>query len=112
MTKIIDLDKLATKQDKAVKLGGVEHYMKNLTVQDYVLQMKASSEINKMMENGEDNVESAERIMELTIEALSKLFPTITIEQFNQFTMEQLTAIRELAEDFAAEEAPAPEAGE
>lgn len=108
MTKIINLDQLATKRDKVVVLGGEEHVMKTLTVKDYVQQMKASSQISELVKE-EDSIESAERIMELTIEALMKVFPTITKDQFESLNMDQLTAIRELAEDFATEDAPTPE---
>lgn len=108
MTKIINLDQLATKRDKVVVLGGEEHVMKTLTVKDYVQQMKASSQISELVKQ-EDSIESAERIMELTIEALMKVFPTITKDQFEGLNMDQLTAIRELAEDYAGEDAPPPE---
>lgn len=107
MTKIVNLDKLATKRDKVVVLGGVEHPMKNLTVQDYVQQMKATQEIQNMVE--EDNgIETTEKIMNLTIQALMFLFPTITKEQFESLNMDQLSAIRQLADEYTGEDAPEP----
>jgi GTPase Era involved in 16S rRNA processing len=109
MTKIVNLDKLATKRDKVVVLGGVEHVMTTLTVKDYIQQMKASSQISELINASDDSVDSAEKIMQLTIEALMKLFPTITHDEFESLNMDQLTAIRELAEDAAHEEAPAAE---
>lgn len=112
MTKIVNLDQLVTKRDKVVVLNGKEHEMKTLTVKDYVLQMKAASQINEMVKAGDESIESAERVIELTVEALMKVFPTITKDEFEALNMEQLTAIRGLAEDFAAEDAPEPEAGE
>lgn len=113
MTKILNLDKIETKRDKVIILGGVEHVMKALTVKDYINQMKASAELNTLALH-EDNLEDAERVMDLTIDALVKLFPTITREQFEALTMEQLTAIRELAEHQAEEqlEEAAPEGEE
>lgn len=112
MTKIINLDQLATKRDKVVVLGGVEHVMATLTVKDYIQQMKASSEIENLISADEPSMDGIEKVMELTIAALMKLFPTITKDQFELMTMDQLTAIRELAEDFVQEEAPEPEVGE
>lgn len=109
MTKIVNLDSLSTKRDKVVVLGGVEHVMKTLTVKDYVEQMKASGKITDLLNEEETSIESAEKVMDLTIQALMKLFPTITLEQFESLTMDQLTAIRELAEDQAADEAPKAE---
>lgn len=108
MTKIVNLDQLATKRDKVVVLGGVEHVMKTLTVKEYVQQMKASGEIQDLMSD-ENSIEGVERIMEITIEALMKVFPTITKDEFEALNMDQLTAIRELSEDFAKEDAPEPE---
>lgn len=112
MTKIINLDQLATKRDKVVVLGGVEHVMKTLTVKDYVQQMKASGQISEILKGDDTSLENTEVVMNLTIEALMKLFPTITKDQFESLNMDQLTAIRELSEDYAAEDAPEPEAGE
>lgn len=104
MTKVVNLDKIQTKKDKVVILDGVEHVMKTLTVKEYILQLKKGTEINTLMSAGDDDVASAERILELSIEALMKVFPTITKEQFDNFNIEQLTAIRELVEDTGAEE--------
>lgn len=112
MTKIVNLDKLATKRDKVVVLGGVEHVMTTLTVKDYIQQMKASSKISELVNSEEESIDHAEKIMELTIEALTKLFPTISKEQFESMNMDQLTAIRELAEDYTQDDAPEPEPGE
>lgn len=106
MTKIVNLDQLSTKRDKVVVLGGEEHVMATLTVKDYIEQMKSTKEIDTLMNEGEESLEGAEKIMEITIKALMKLFPTITKEQFEALNMDQLTAIRELAEDFAEEDAP------
>jgi hypothetical protein len=48
MTKIINLDQLETRKDKAVILKGKEHIMKTLTVKDYILQLKTQQEIEKL----------------------------------------------------------------
>jgi hypothetical protein len=109
MTRIVNLDQLETKRDKVVVLGGVEHVMKTLTVKDYIHQLKAQAEIEKLATSEEATIESADRLIEVTIDALVQLFPTITREQFEALTMEQLNAIRGLAEDQAEEEGPEAE---
>jgi hypothetical protein len=97
MTKILNLDKIETKRDKVVILEGVEHVMSTLTVKEYVNQMKKGVEIERLMED--ETALSAERVLELSIDALAKVFPTITKEQFENLNIEQLTAIRALVED-------------
>lgn len=109
MTKIINLDQLQTKRDKVVILGGVEHVMATLTVKDYINQLKAQTEIEKLTANVEEDAQSADRIIELTIEALMKLFPTITKDQFESLNVDQLHAVRQLADAYTAEDAPEAE---
>jgi hypothetical protein len=106
MTKIINLDQLETKRDKVVILGGVEHVMKTLTVKDYIYQLKAGTEIEKLANNGEPTPETADRMIELTVDALATLFPTIRRDQLEALNMDQLNAMRQLAEDYSAEDAP------
>lgn len=107
MTKILNLDQLVTKREKVVVLGGVEHVMATLTVKDYIQQMKTGAEINKIMQDTDGDLEmNAEKAMTLTIEGLMKMFPTITKEQFESLNMDQLTALRELSEDYASDDAP------
>lgn len=109
MTKIINLDQLETRKDKAVILGGVEHIMKTLTVKDYVLQLKSQQEIEKLTSSDEASIDTADRLIELTVEALHQLFPTINKDQLYTLNMDQLNAMRGLAEDYTNEEAPEPE---
>jgi hypothetical protein len=109
MTKIVNLDQLETKRDKVVVLGGVEHVMQTLTVKDYIQQLKNGAEIEKLAE-GDTTPETADRIVELTIDALNKLFPTISRDQLEALNMDQLNAMRGLAEDIASEDAPEAEA--
>lgn len=113
MTKIINLDQLETKKDRSVILGGEEHFMATLTVKDYILQLKKQSEIEKLASNEEVDLDAADRMMELTIDALNALFPTIKREQLEALNMEQINAMRELAEGHVKEDAPeAEETGE
>jgi hypothetical protein len=109
MTKVINLDQLETKKDKAVILKGVEHIMKTLTVKDYILQLKTQQEIEKLSTAEEQTVETADKLIELTVDALSQMFPTIAREDLLSLNMDQLNAMRALAEGYAEEEAPEAE---
>lgn len=109
MTKIINLDQLETKQDRGVKLGGEVHYMKTLTVKEYIAQLKNQKELEKLANDGAETPEAADRIMELTVDALSELFPTIKREQLEGLNLDQLNAMRGLADAYAAEDAPEAE---
>lgn len=107
MTKVINLDQLETKKDKAVKLKGVEHVMKTLTVKDYIHQLKTQRELEKLSTQVDENdADTADKILELTINALSELFPTIPREQLEGLNMQQIDAMRALAEEFVADDAP------
>jgi hypothetical protein len=102
--KIVNLDKVQTRRDVAIVLDGVEHVMKSPTVKDYIDQMKRAEEIGKLQQD--ETLDSASRMMELTIDTLMKSFPTVTKEQFESLTIEQLEALRTLTEDASTEEAP------
>jgi hypothetical protein len=109
--KIVNLDNITTKRDKIIVLGGVEHVMHTPTVQDYIEQMKQAEEINRVSHSAEaEGIEGASQILNLTIATLLKSFPTLTDAQLRKLTMDQLNAIRMLADDAVEEEAP--QAGE
>lgn len=102
MTKIVNLDKLDTRKEKIVILNGKEHIMRSLTVREYIAQMKASEEISKLSD--ESDLSAASRIFEITVEALHKVFPTIPLDELENLSMDQLTALKDLADDNATEE--------
>lgn len=110
MTKIINLDDLETRKDRVVILKGVEHVMKTLTVKDYVQQLKKQAEIEKLSAEPEQTVETADRLIELTVDALASVFPTIPRDQLEGLNMDQLNAMRALADGYTNEDAPEPEA--
>jgi hypothetical protein len=113
MTKVINLDQLETRKDKAVILKGKEHVMKTLTVKDYILQLKTQQEIEKLSVKAasvEADVDTADKLIELTVDALSQLFPSIDRDDLLALNMTQLNALRGLADSYTEEEAPEPEA--
>lgn len=102
MTQIVNLDKIETKREKIVILNGKEHFMRTLSVRDYIDQMKRSEQIEKLTVEADAN--SASKVLELTIEALDKLFPTIGMDALKELTFEQITMLRRLADANSAEE--------
>jgi hypothetical protein len=106
--KVVNLDQIVTNKERAIILGGVEHVMHTPTVEDYIEQMKRAEKIEKL--GGESELDTASKMLELTIETLLKSFPTVTEEQFRKLTMAQLSAIRMLAEDASSEDAGEGEA--
>jgi hypothetical protein len=107
--KILNLDKIVSKRDTVIILDGVEHAMHVPTVKDYVDQMRKAEEITAA--GSMDNPDTAVRMFDLTIETLMKSFPTIKREQFESLTLDQLTSIRELAEDATSNEMDSEEGG-
>ena len=109
--KIVNLNKITTRRDKVLVLDGVEHVMRTPTVKDYIEQMKQAEQISALSEV--PTIESATKLLELTIDTLRKSFPTITEDQFYALDMDQLNAIRMLAEDASNEDISGePEPGE
>lgn len=102
MTKVLNLDKIETKRDKVVILNGKEHVMKTLTVKEYIESMKSAEKIDKLASKAD--ISNASQILELTLDALNKFFPTIKRTELEQLSYEQLTAIRQLAEDIGNSE--------
>lgn len=106
--KVVNLDKIVTKKERVIILGGVEHVMHMPTVQDYIDQMKSAEEIQALSANS-SQIDTASKMLELTIQTLRKSFPSITEEQFRSLNMDQLSALRMLAEDASAEDAASSE---
>jgi hypothetical protein len=102
--KVLNLDKIVTRKDVVIVLDGAEHIMKSPTVKDYIDQIKKAEEITKLSEI--ESIESASKVLDLTIETLMKSFPTIKREQLENLSMEQLEAIRELVESSSNDDAP------
>jgi hypothetical protein len=100
--RVVNLDKLTTRKDKVIILNGVEHVMRTPTVADYIDQMKKAEEISAIAEM--PTIETATKMLELTIATLRTSFPTVTAEQFAALDMDQLNAIRELAESAAGDD--------
>lgn len=97
MTKILNLDKIVTKNDKVIELNGKEHVMKTFTVKEYIYHMREAQALIKTGEN--DMVDTIENGFEATIKILCNAFPTIKKEEFEALTVGQLDAIMAFIED-------------
>lgn len=104
--KVVNLDKVVTKNERIIILNGKEHRMHSPTVQDYIEQMKSADELAALAQVEDADIDTARKVLELTIKTLMKSFPTITEEEFRNLSMEQLEALRALSEDASSEEAP------
>lgn len=103
MTKILNLDKIVTKNDKVITLNGKDHAMKVFTVKEYIFHMREAQQLVKAnMEN--DVVEQIGSSFDATIKILLKAFPTVKVEEFENLTIEQLNNIMEFIEESNSEE--------
>lgn len=100
MTKIINLDALETKREKAIILNGKEHVMKTFTVKEYIYHMRQAEKLTKLEEG---SLETLSAGIDATIDILAAAFPTIKREELEVLTMEQLEAIRSLVDDINEE---------
>ena len=81
-TQFLDLDALLPAVEVTVKLGGVNHKLKQLSVQDFVANTADQQKL------GEAASLSAE--VETVVRMLHRAFPTITIEAFNKLELAKL----------------------
>ncbi|WP_342234652.1 hypothetical protein [Inquilinus sp. OTU3971] len=94
----LDLDEVPTATpEKVLKLKGVSHPMKVLTVGEFIDQAKLTREIKK----------DAAGTFEFLVEAVATSFPSLGVEGARKLTMPQLNAIlgfvRDGDDDGAAE---------
>jgi len=108
--QVVNLDKIVTRKDKVIILDGVEHVMRTPTVKDYIVQMKKAEQIQTLSET--PSIESATKLLEITIETLMLSFPTIPQDTFESLNMDQLNALRALAEGELEAEATGGAEGE
>jgi hypothetical protein len=97
VTDILNLDELATGTEKVLKLKGKEHALKVLSVRDFIKNAKQSIELAKT----DDAVVHLESLVEL----VKELFPSLTDEDLNDLSMNQLNAILEFARPKAERQA-------
>jgi hypothetical protein len=89
-TKVLDLDELETgTPEKVLKLKGKEHPLKPLSVRDFIDQSK---EAKKLINETDASVH-----VEHLVKLVKGVFPTLTDEDLNDLSMEQLNKILDFA---------------
>lgn len=85
MTKVLNLDEVETKLEKAIKFGGKEYVMSPLSVGDYVAQLKELQAI--------DQEKDPAQVFEKMIASVVRAFPTMKEAQARKMTLSQLEAL-------------------
>lgn len=85
--KLLDLDQFVP-DVKTIKLGGVSHAMKEITVAEYIAKTKALKEAKTTDDSVADQIEQ-------TVQMITEGFPTIPVETLKAMSLQMLTAILE-----------------
>lgn len=101
MTKILNLDALETKREKAIILNGKEHVMKTFTVKEYIYHMREAEKLATLPQESLDTLAAG---VDATISILLNAFPTVERPELEALNMVQLDAIRELIDTVAEAE--------
>lgn len=107
MTKFLDLDAISSPVDFTIKFKGVEHPVKETTVEDFI-------ETQRLIDSHPMTGTIAGEL-ELMIKLIKRVVPTIPEEELRGLTFTQLSAIRDFvltANGEKAETAPAGEGAE
>src|SRR6202007_1538614 len=89
-TSFLDLDSIVP-PEVVVKLGGKEHKLSPITVEDFIANTKAIQDYAK----GEQNLEGE---LELIIDMLLRAFPTMDREMLKKLSQPQLDALGAFAQ--------------
>ena len=104
MTKYLDLDALVA-DEISIRLNGVDHKFKEMTVEDFVWAQKKSEEADKT------KVES-DQVMWM-IQIVQRSFPSVTTESLMQLPMAKLMALMEFVMSLASKkDEPATQDGD
>lgn len=89
--KFIDLDAIVP-DEVVVKLGGIEHKLVPLSVEDFINNTKD-------VEKYASEVISTEAEIEMVSKMLMRAFPTMTVEMLRKLTLPQLQTLVQFAQD-------------
>jgi hypothetical protein len=101
----IDLDTVSPAMVE-IGLDGKTHAMKQLSLKDFIENMRILSDIEKRRADGKP-VDPLEEI-EIVAKMLVRSFPTISEERLMQLTLPQLTKLREIVEKASEASADSP----
>jgi len=94
MSKILNLDEVSSKEERVLKIKGVEYEMSTMSVQDFI---DMSRKEERLVELGEDAPISEQFVLYMDI--VGSFFPTIPEDVLKSFTLEQLMAILDFARE-------------
>lgn len=97
--KLLDLDAIAPKEEIKIRLNGVIHVMKEMTVEDFVWATKETQE----REEGGDTPENMAASVDSMIEVLCRQFPTATAEEFRALNFQKLNKLLRFTQSLAEE---------
>jgi hypothetical protein len=100
----LDLDAVVPNSDVTVKLGGIEHKLVPITLEDFVRNTKAVQDMGTLVD--------AEAEMNVVRDMLSRAFPTMTVQITNKLTLIQLNTLLEFAMKHNGAKTVEKEAGE
>src|SRR5665213_4517497 len=87
--RYLDLDAILPDNDVVVRLGGVEHKLVPISLEDFVKNTKAVQNMNASVDPTDE--------MALVCDMLFRAFPTMTPEIANKLTLIQLNALMDFA---------------
>lgn len=93
MAKILDLDELET-PEFALKLGGKEHVMNELTVEDFIQNTRELAKLRESTDEAEH--------FEAYVRMIGRMFPTIQKEDLMKLKLSQLGRIMQWIQEEAA----------
>jgi hypothetical protein len=109
--KLLNLDELAT-EEKVIKLDGIVHPMREMTVQEFINKAKAARGLGDQPAEAPKDIDAQ---IEAVIGMIDDAFPSIGKERLGRLSLPQLNAILEFAlappEKIAAEVEAAQAAG-
>lgn len=89
MTKFLDLDSVTPEAEFVLKLNGKDHPLKTATVRTFVDNMK---DIESLALDA-----TVVQEIEISVKIIKRAFPTITDEELDELTLDQVKAISEYA---------------
>ena len=103
-TTYLDLDAVVPDNDVVVKLGGIEHTLVPITLEDFVRNTKAVQVMNAS--------EDPDAEMGIVTDMLFRAFPSMTPEITNKLTLIQLNKLLDFAMEHNGAKRVQTEAGE
>lgn len=85
MAKILNLDKIAPKENRELHLGGQVYQVRDMSVEDFI-------ETSRLAERLEDEKSFAVQ-MEASIQIIQRAVPTIDVAVLKQLSLEQMSAV-------------------